>query len=355
VNHLVCSRLPSLRIALRLATGVLTVTAVAVTAAGCATAAGQRGRLASISVPGSFPGGVTSVAATSASNAWAAGCSRGKTILRHWDGGVWRVAASPAGLGCGSDLAVPVVVTSPGGGTWVFSSTDAASFASRRTGRSWTRPARFAATSTIRAAAAAGPDDVWVFGVRLGSLFAVRYDGTSWTSAPLPGVMAADASATSAHDVWVVGAAGSGLDLTASRWNGRTWDLLSPLRLPPGGQAITDLVDAVSPDDVWAAASVGTAGNGPLIPQIAHWNGRTWQPVSYPYGPRDGIDPGASAIAPDGTGGIWLAIQDHWLAHLHSGRWTLISTPFMIQALAWIPGTRSVWAAGPGGIVKYSS
>jgi len=47
-------------------------------------------------VPSTTPGGVSSVAATSARNAWAAGCSGGTTILRHWDGTAWQ-PVSPAG------------------------------------------------------------------------------------------------------------------------------------------------------------------------------------------------------------------------------------------------------------------
>jgi len=299
---------------------------------------------------------LSSVAATSARNAWAAGCSGGTTILRHWDGTAWQPVPPPPGLGCGSGAASPVIVTSPAAGTWVFTSTDAASFASHWTGTRWTAPVRFAATSTIQAAVAAGPREVWAFGVRLGSLFAVRYDGSTWASAPLPDVMAHDASATSSRDLWLVGATGSGLDFSADHWNGQAWNLISPLPLPPGAQAVTDLVDTVAPDDVWAVTTINPPDdNGPLRIAIAHWNGRTWQPVTYPYGPLDGIDPGANALAPDGTGGIWLAIQEHWLAHEHNGRWTLTSTPFMIQALGWIPGTRSVWAAGSGGVLKYNS
>jgi hypothetical protein len=119
--------------------------------------------------------------------------------------------------------------------------------------------------------------------------------------------------------------------------------------------AVPDLVDAVAPDDVWAVTTIEPPDYGPLSIGIAHWNGHTWQQVAYPYGPLDGIDPLALALAPDGTGGIWLAVQQHWLAHEHNGRWTLTSTPFMIQTLAWIPGTCSVWAAGSGGILKYGS
>lgn len=60
---------------------------------------------------------------------------------------------------------------------------------------------RFAATSTIQTAVASGAHDVWAFGVRLGSLYAVHYDGRTWASAPLPGVMADDASAMSPRDL----------------------------------------------------------------------------------------------------------------------------------------------------------
>jgi hypothetical protein len=62
--------------------------------------------------------------------------------------------------------------------------------------------------------------------------------------------MADDASALSPRDLWVVGSTGSGLDFSASHWNGRAWDLVTPMRLSPGAQAVPDLVDAVAPDDV---------------------------------------------------------------------------------------------------------
>ncbi len=333
----------------------LAIAAVVVTGAGCANAASQPGRLAAMPVPSSIPRGVSSVAATSVHNAWAAGCSGRTTILRHWDGTAWQPVAAPAGLDCGSNLASPVIVTDSAANTWVFTSTDAASFASHWTGKAWTAPMRFAATSTIQAAVATGTHDVWAFGVRLGSLFAVRYDGRAWASAPLPAVMADDASATSARDVWVVGATGSGLDFSASHWNGRAWELVTPLRLPQDARAVPDLIEAVAADDVWAVTTVEPADYGPLRIAIAHWNGRAWHQVIYPYGPLGGVDPLALALAPDGTGGIWLAVQQHWLAHEHNGRWSLTSTPFMIQALTWIPGTHSVWAAGAGGIIKYGS
>jgi hypothetical protein len=302
------------------------------------------------------PGGMSSISVTSERDAWAAGCSGGTTILRHWDGTAWQPVSPPAGLVCGSAVASPVIVADSAAETWVFTSTGAASFASRWTGKTWTAPVRFTATSTIQTAVAAGAHDVWAFGVRLGSLYAVRYDGRTWASAPSPGVMADDASATSPGDLWVAGSTGPGLDFSASHWNGRAWDLVTPMRPPPGAQAVPDLVDAVAPDDVWAVTTIDPPDdNGPLRIGIAHWNGHTWQPVTYPYGALDGIDPLALAVAPDGTGGIWLAVQQHWLAHEHDGRWTLTSTPFMIQALARIPGTRTVWAAGSGGILKYGS
>jgi hypothetical protein len=109
-------------------------------------------------VPSPVPGGLSSVAVISARDAWAAGCSGQTTVLRHWDGSAWRQVSPPAGLACGSTLASPVIVTDSAADTWVFTSADAASFASHWTGMAWTAPVRFAATSTIAAAAACGAD-----------------------------------------------------------------------------------------------------------------------------------------------------------------------------------------------------
>ena len=76
---------------------------------------------------------------------------------------------------------------------------------------------------------------------------------------------------------WRPGRAGGG---------GRAWNLVTPIRLPPGTQAVPDLVEAIAPGDVWAATTIDPPGdNGPLRIGITHWNGHTWQPVTYPYGP----------------------------------------------------------------------
>jgi hypothetical protein len=66
-----------------------------------------------------------------------------------------------------------------------------------------------------------------------------------------------------------------------------------------------------------------------------------------------------TAIAQDGHGGIWTgavilggSAPAAYLAHYRGGAWTRVAAPAprgditSTQALAWIPGTRSLWGLG---------
>jgi hypothetical protein len=84
---------------------------------------------------------------------------------------------------------------------------------------------------------------------------------------------------------------------------------------------------------------------------VRHWDGKAWARAAFPYR-GDAISP----VAADGHGGIWLAIANapgsFSFCHYSGGRWTKSAAPswdgqqVMPQALTWIPGTRSLWAAG---------
>ena len=96
---------------------------------------------------------------------------------------------------------------------------------------------------------------------------------------------------------------------------------------------------------------------------LLHWNGRRWSRVSAPRGVFN-FETGAP-VAQDGHGGLWL--QDNgrtspfplYLYHYSHGHFTRDTMPHgpdvNLQSFAWIPGTRSVWAAGHivvGGAIK---
>jgi hypothetical protein len=113
-------------------------------------------------------------------------------------------------------------------------------------------------------------------------------------------------------------------------------------------------VTAVTRRDVWADVSV----NGDLSSQpdyLLHWNGSAWKRAAFSCGGRVIL-----GVAPDGRRGVWLAAATsvitgfggEWFCHRTEGHWTKKAVPKRagqqpgIDELAWIPGTRSLWATG---------
>ena len=69
----------------------------------------------------SLAGSLSSVAATSASNAWAVGyTSNGRTLIERWNGAAWKRVSSPSP---GSDATLDGVAASSAGSAWAVGST----------------------------------------------------------------------------------------------------------------------------------------------------------------------------------------------------------------------------------------
>jgi hypothetical protein len=104
---------------------------------------------------------------------------------------------------------------------------------------------------------------------------------------------------------------------------------------------------------VWATAELLVPGP-PVPPILLHYAGGKWSDVTVPYNGFGG------ALAPDGRGGIWLAVDDQgpppehsgYLLHYADGKWSRVTAPAGRDetddpdVLAWIPGTRSLWGTG---------
>jgi hypothetical protein len=80
---------------------------------------------------------------------------------------------------------------------------------------------------------------------------------------------------------------------------------------------------------------VVTSGQGQVT--IEHWDGQSWQEVALPPVTL----PAGDSLQPD-----------PYLVHDVNGRWSRVAVPAakgyttQLSMLSWIPGTRSVWAAG---------
>jgi hypothetical protein len=192
--------------------------------------------------PGALPNWLNDVVALSSAEAWAVGASGDpdaptSTLIERWDGIAWTAEAGP----------------SPG-----------------------------SQTNELLAVDASGPGDVWAVG-RTASGFgdrplAARFDGATWLEVPLPedvtGVLTGVAAITP-EDVWVVGYSGDP-DASLERrlilhWDGVLWAEVDPGRAAGvGASALLD-VQAVAPDDVWAA---GYLHNRSLL---IHFDGQAWE------------------------------------------------------------------------------
>jgi hypothetical protein len=134
---------------------------------------------------------------------------------------------------------------------------------------------------------------LWAVGERLNSNYQDRalietWNGKKWSIAdnPQPGSvrdMFFAASALSPSDVWVVGdqEGGDGLfETLAEHWDGTSWTVVPT---PDPGSSGNHLyaVDAVSPDDVWAAGQQ-LGAEAPDNGLVEHWNGYSWSVVPTP-------------------------------------------------------------------------
>jgi len=187
---------------------------------------GFPGPAASFSISGTLVG----VAATSASNAWAAGftgsSASATTMIVRWNGTAWTRVPTPT----------------PAGGGYLNGVT---------------------ATSATSA---------WAVGLTYSTAktLILRWNGSKWTQVPSPSPPGhpalAGVAATSASNAWAVGSTIAFRTLT-ERWNRSKW---TQVPSPSAGGGVLHGVAATSASSVWA---IGRTTHGNLDKTlILHWN-----------------------------------------------------------------------------------
>src|SRR6266704_1243370 len=291
------------------------------------------------------PGGVDglkdvffgSVAAGSASDAWAVGASdalsaSSQPLAEHWDGHAWTTAAVPMPAGA-ADAQVDGVDEVSGGNGWAVGNLTTSAGAERTLIEHW--------------------------------------DGTAWSVVPSPkprtGFGAFDElrgiGGTSAGDLWAVGEYSDGQNFNAmlfAHWNGTAWSFVkepAALHASAFGNAVTVL----SPTDAWAVGENGFQS----ATLSAHWDGHAWSFVKTPF-PQDGADPqnfltGGTATGP---GNVWASGYEGnvnqqnfnlpYVLHWNGTAWSLTETPNAGTECSLLAGVTAlsptdVWAAGQTG------
>jgi len=263
---------------------------------------------------------LNAVVALSASDAWAVGLSRSpggpaRTLILHWHGRRWAIAASP-NAGPGGNFLVSVAAASARD-VWAAGYRDARgiyrSLVEHWDGDRWTiarLPRLGGPGNGLNAVDAGASGVVWAVG---GSARArgpsqplvLRLDGRGWSAVPAPASLhgaTLNGVAGLGRAAWVVGAtrSGGGDRAFSLETDGRNWHAVA---LDPATALSFDLnaIWAAAPGDVWA---VGSSFDGRWYrPLVEHASGGRWSSVPTPRIP--GYDGHLMAVGGLADGELW--------------------------------------------------
>jgi plastocyanin len=337
---------------------------------------------------GTGPNALTDVAALSPTDAWAVGdfvdeAGVSHTLAEHWDGSQWSVVPTPDGeSGMGALAGVAALSSSD---VWAVGSSPDGDGRSHTLvlhwdGSGWTvvpSPSPAAYANDLSGVSAASATDIWavgsqsIYGAGDAQSLALHWDGKTWAvvatiDPSLTNNYLFDVEAISPDDVW---AAGSYLkdenliyQVLYEHWDGSAFARVAG---PNAVQESVYGIDAVSSNDVWA---VGPGGDpaAPGNPFSHHWDGTAWHDVSIPpmgLGPLNEV----AALFPDdvwAVGGTHdLAEPSRTLAENWDGQqWSVVGTPNVGEAdnvltsTAGASGSDQLWAVGDysdeGGVTR---
>ena len=236
-------------------------------------------------------GNLSSVAATSARNAWAVGCTDcsgtgvSKTLILHWNGSAWKQAPGPSLVGSLSSVAA-----TPAGNAWAVGGTSKGTLIERWNGTAWNRvPSPNPGNAGLDAVAARSAGSAWAVGSTISGLndytLIERWNGTAWNRVPSPNPDVNQGLADYLGAVAVTSAgtpgrsgmpaAGASPGISVTEWwNGTAWKQLSSPS--PGASARLSAVTAISARNAWAVGSTSKVNHGSSETLILHWNGTTW-------------------------------------------------------------------------------
>jgi hypothetical protein len=197
-------------------------------------------------VPSPSPGarsGLSSVAATSAGNAWAVGgvvsssSSPGTGLILHWNGKAWGRVPSPLPPAGKFGNGLAGVAATSAANAWAVGCTDGCPVGGtpvieRWNGTVWKQvaaPTTPFALYNLTAVAATSTANAWAVGgggpATAEGTAAAQWNGRSWTLSPgISGAELTGVTATSATNAWAVGGTANGHTLIL-HWNGTTWKL----------------------------------------------------------------------------------------------------------------------------------
>lgn len=318
---------------------------------------------------------LSSIVATSKTDAWSAGTifsqsgekARTRVLVEHFDGHRWAQFPLPSRLQAVNLSAQVIIGASSASSVWVFElRTGHTQRILRWNGHRWivmSAPAWvYRATRGSQdgdaAVAVLGKAGTWIFSIDASAepTEAALYVHGRWTHEELPATPYSVAE-VAANDIWADGwLPADPSQSVIMHWNGRSWAVHDAPAL--------DNAPIVSQDanSTWLL-------NGD---DLYYWSRGTWTTIAVPPGL------GLYRMATDGHGGVWLwgphlvgadQFTPYVIAHYNDGTWTRQNAPGVdgnalipLAAMAQAPGSTTVFGAGwlagshlSGAILQYGS
>ena len=332
---------------------------------------------------GSAPRPVTAawlygVTATSSADAWAVGAfanaDGSATLVEHWNGHTWKPMPSSLNLPENIDYLTGVAATSATN-VWAagtISSQYSFPLVDQWDGHKWIQdstptPGGDGGAAYLTGVAATSRKNAWAVGGYLPALAAtdtliLRWKGNQWVQVPSPNPAGTGSAAVSLlqgvaalspTDAWAVGEANTGQSsapwtTVIEHWNGTRWATVSSPDPSRGGCVNDRLLGVVSRAVTWA---VGSYCGAPLVLQL---QGSHWRQVPSPR-PRAGISEQLTSVAVTSKTNAWAvgnAARRILILHWNGTKWATVPAPDPIGAKsAFLAGVSAVspsiaWAVG---------
>src|SRR6266446_6153674 len=192
-----------------------------------------------------------------------------------------------------------------------------------------------------------------------------NWDGTNWNVITSPNVGSSNndlngVAALSVNDVWAVGyfTNGSNIQQTLTEhWDGSSWSVVSSPNAGTYSNILNGITEVPGSNQLWAVGYFWDSSNT-YLPLIEHWDGSSWSIVPNPNpGRSDDLLNGVAALSVNnawavGTSNNIRAGQEQTLTeHWDGTTWSIVRSPNLsnngyFHAVAYIPGSRKLWAVG---------
>src|SRR6266446_232414 len=169
-------------------------------------------------------------------------------------------------------------------------------------------------------------------------------------------------TAVSTTDAWGVGFyfnnnAPNPLQTLIENWDGSNWNVVSSPNAGTYSNILNGITEVPGSNQLWAVGYFWDSSNT-YLPLIEHWDGSSWSIVPNPNpGRSDDLLNGVAALSVNnawavGTSNNIRAGQEQTLTeHWDGTTWSIVRSPNLsnngyFHAVAYIPGSRKLWAVG---------